>query len=195
MSELLWVQVKNDCAENVTVYLRHPRPKKAHQKLITSFILRPREASRPYQQARLVGAKDWDELSSRECIKIVPVPFEPRFVQVKNLTPEPLLLEVNLPRKPEEPERTATITIRPLATSRLVDVTSIAKPRRVKNLAKKRRVLIIPNLDIGPISGPADTAAPPAGVIGSYGDEEVYVCYDCGGPIVFRYMPPVPIHI
>ena len=70
----------------------------------------------------------------------------------------------------------------------MFDKRSISQPRRIESLVKKKVVGILPVYDIGPSTGRGKSIA-------SYVDEDVYICYKCGGPIVFRVSPPTPVHI
>lgn len=148
-----------------------------------SFTLQPRQSSHPLPQHFLDGAKGWDKLRARDCVIIETVPFQPRFAQIENLSPEPLELLVR-----PAPKRETVLKVKPGKKSKTVDVRSIAQRRRLRKLVEKDEAAVIFDDEIGPALGYGRA-------VGSYGTEGVYRCYECGGPIVFRGHPPRPIHI
>ena len=187
MAEPAYLKVRNNCREKITVYLRYPRPKRQSVKRPSSFTLRPRESSHPLPRHFLDGARGWASLTKKDCVTIEIVPFKSRFVQVTNLSPRTLELLVR-PAPKRVPEREALLKVKPGKKSRPVDVRSIAQRRRLSKLVELGEAAISPIYEIGPSTGRG-------GAVASYADEDVYVCYDCGGPIVFRGSPPSPVHI
>ena len=181
------MRIRNFCSETITIYLRYPRPKRKDVTRPTSFKLGPKQASHPLPLHVLLGAKGWGTLTERECVRIEPVSYEPRFVQITNLSAESIELAVRPAVKAAE-ERKSTLRVKPGEKSRTVDVRSISQRRRLRALAARRQVSVTPVYEIGP-------STRRGGAIASYADEDVYICYECGGPIVFRGNPPRPVHL
>jgi hypothetical protein len=134
-----------------------------------------------------VGARGWENLKNLSCVRIKKVPFQPRFVFVFNKTQEVLSLNIRPPVEKIK-VKISTLSIKPNEKSRAVDVQSLSQKKRLNDLIKKNKVSLFPVEDIGPQKETTNA-------IGSYGAEDVYSCQRCGGPIVFRYHPPIPIHI
>jgi hypothetical protein len=189
MGEIRYVIITNHCDETITVHLRYPRPKKESNKKTKHppIILRPTQKSVPLPYNSLIGAKGWNLLSTRECIVIANILFEPRFIRVKNLTSTPVDIEIESPVKGAKFEK-RQILVDPNKSSHIVDSHSITQPKLLDELIKQGTVSIKKIAYIGP-------AVDKEGVVGSYFGEEVYICYECGRPIVFRGNPPRPIHI
>lgn len=181
-----FVEVTNKCRQRITVYVRFPRPKKPTKHSETRFDLDPGHTSRVVPYASLVGAKHWDELNRRGCLSLKTVPYTPSFVSIENKQDSPLHLNLLVTKKKRRIAR--AIRLKPGEISKPLHIGSIVEKRQLKSLAKKKRVAIRPLAYIGPRVG--DMPA-----VGSYGYEDVYVCWECGGPIVFRGNPPVPIHV
>jgi hypothetical protein len=181
-----FVQVINRCRESITVFLRFPRPKKPKQFESTRFVLPPGHTSRPIPYPALVDGKNWEELNKRECVELKEVPWTPPFAAIENKSNLVLDLKLGLTKKKQK--LTTVIKLEAGKTSVPIHLGSVLQKRRLKTLEKRKRVIINPHPYIGPPVGD-----PPA--VASYGYEDVYICYDCGGPIVFRYRPPIPIHI
>jgi len=190
MSEPRYVKVTNHCDETVEVYLRRPRAKKESsltKRLLSKLTLRPDQESEPLPQHLLVGAKGWKSLRTRDCIEIADVPYELRFVQIVNISEQPVSIDVSPAVEARTREKT-TVTVDPQKTSRMIDLTSVAQRRKLGRLVRENKVSIEPNYLIGPTTGRK-------GAVASYVGESVYICYECGGPIIFRGSPPTPIHI
>ncbi len=181
-----FVEVTNKCDQKITVYLRFPRPKKPTRHSETRFDLAPGHTSRPVPYASLVGAKHWNELNERGCLSLKKVPYTPTFASIQNQEDSYLRLNLRLTRKKRQ--LTKVIRLKPGEISGPLHIGSVIEKRRLKSLSRKKRVTIRPLAYIGPRAGDVRAA-------GSYGYEDVYICYDCGGPIVFRGNPPVPIHV
>ena len=176
------VKVVNNCTSAVRVYLRFVRPKRGGDRRPTSFDIEPGQESRPIPRRLLAGARDWSRLQSNSCIQIESVAFDPRYIRLLNESSKPISLTLR-PRKAKAPK---TLVIRPDKKSRVLDVSAVPKPR-LRELQRKGQLSVIPVYEIGP-----------AGTSQSRGwsdGEDVYTCYECGGPIVFRGSPPTPVHI
>lgn len=190
MSTPQYVKIHNNCDRAIRVYLRFPRPKKKPKKPFrrprASFALEPRQASHALPLHFLVGARRWEALRARACVRIETVPFEPRFVQILNRGDKPITLSVR-PATAKVPKRKVSLTVK-ARKSRTVDYRSITRKDRVNQLVSAGRLVVRPAYDIGPATGRGRS-------VGSYGDEDVYICYECGRPIVFRGSPPTPVHI
>jgi hypothetical protein len=187
MSEPEYVKVTNNCPEKITVYLRYPRPRKGSLKGPGWFTLISSQSSHPLPLHFLVGAKGWESLKNRACVHIESVSFEPRFVRIANLSGATIELAV-VPTAKVAKKRKTTLTIRPGRESRTVDIQSVTQRQRLNNFVKRGQVTVAPVYDIGPSTGRSHA-------VGSYAAEDVYICYKCGGPIVFRGFPPTPVHI
>lgn len=186
MSQQEALEITNNCNDTITVFLRRRRPKKL-TKQQNSIILRPGQTTNPIPLHFLVGARGWERLKGRECVKIESVAYEARYVQLWNLTKEVIRINIRLAPKLAKKAKT-TIELKPGQRSRSVQVSSVTQRRRLDNLVKEKQVEILPVYDIGPSTGRGRAVA-------SYADEDVYTCYKCGGPIVFRGSPPTPVHI
>jgi len=183
-----FVEVLNNCKESIRIYLRFPRPKKPKEHSQTSFSLSPGHSSRPVPYPSLVGARNWDRLSERSCIKFKDVPWTPTFASVQNTGREPLNIVLRLPARKRRAPKTKIVKVLAGKTSPPLHLPSLLQKRRLKSLARRKAAKVLPLVYIGPRVGD-----PPA--VGSLGYEDVYVCYECGKPIVFRGSPPVPIHV
>jgi hypothetical protein len=181
-----FVKVTNKCDRPITVHTRFPRPKKSGSskdpKPVESQIkLAPGQTSaRAIALTALIGARNWDTLNARGCIGLEFVPWTPAFATV-TARAEPSTFDVQVPGA--KPRR---VKLSPGQKSRTVPLLAIPQRHRLESLAKRKRI----TLDRSYI-GPSYTS----GAAGSLGSDDVYICNECGGPIVFRYHPPVPIHI
>ena len=190
MSEVRYVKVANHCVETILVYLRHRRPKKESSLARgrrTHYSLCPERETPPLAYHLLVGAKGWESLSSKKCIEIYDVPHEPRFAQIQNISGESITIEL-APAKEAGRRARATVTVQPDESSKAVDLGSVTERSKLSRLAEDKKISINPILEIGPPTGRK-------GAVASYVGESVYVCYKCGGPIIFRFSPAVPIHL
>jgi hypothetical protein len=181
-----FVRITNTCNRRITIYTRFPRPMKPSsrgRRTIESRInLNPRETTaRPIAYAALVGARNWDALRERGCIRLEVVPWTSQFARVTAVR-SAVTFDVKVPRA--APKR---VHVTPGETSRTVPLANVIQRRKLQDLAKKGLV----KLDRSPI-GPRFAAVP---AVGSLGYDDVYICDECGGPIVFRYYPPIPIHV
>jgi len=181
-----FVKVTNKCDRPITVHTRFPRPKKPGSSrdpkpVLSQFTLAPGETSpRAIALTALIGARNWDTLNARGCIGLEFAPWTAPFARV-TARADPIAFDVRLPKG--KPRR---IELAPGQTSRTVPLSAIPQRRRLESLAKRRRI-VLERSHIGPTYS--------AVAAGSLGSDDVYICNECGGPIVFRYHPPVPIHI
>lgn len=181
-----FVKVTNKCDRPITIHTRFPRPKKPGSskdpKPVESEIrLAPGQTCpRIIPHTALIGARNWDILNARGCIGLEFVPWTSPYARVTARS-APVVFDVRRPKG--KPRR---IELGPGQTSRAVPLSAILQGRRLVSLAKRRRI-ILERSYIGPTYSPA--------AAGSLGTDDVYICNECGGPIVFRYHPPVPIHI
>lgn len=190
MSEVRFVKVINHCQETIKVYLRRLRSKKARpawQQRASEFIVCPGQESPPLPYNRLHGGKGWTSWSTKECVEIAEVPYEYRFVHILNQSQESVSIELAPAVEARTRERT-TVTVQPDQGSRAIDLGSVRKPSKLNTLVKDDKISIEPIHEIGPSTGRK-------GAVASYIGESVYLCYRCGGPIIFRGSPPTPVHI
>ena len=187
MPSVLYVTITNNCSKTITIYIRYPKPMKASSgKHLTDIPLSPnQEATLPYHL--LVGAKGWKKLQDTECINISRADYEPRFAQIHNISSESLTLTVT-PDVEIAKRHTTSIRISPKKPARSIDSKSIDKPTQIKELEQHQKIRISPIRYIGPPTGHK-------GAVGSFLGDSVYVCYKCGGPIIFRGSPARPVHI
>jgi len=181
-----FVRITNNCKHRVTIYTRFPRPKKPDSKtrrsLESRIELEPGETTaRAIAYSMLVGAKNWDALRERDCIKFQVVAWTSAFARVTAVRTK-VVFDVKVPRATPKHVELAIGE-----TSRTVPLGNVVQRRKLRDLARKR-VVKLEHSYIGP-----RFAAAPA--VGSLGGDDVYICNECGGPIVFRYFPPVPIHV
>ena len=186
MSTPQYVKLLNECEETIKVYLRYPRSPKPFRRTTEIKIL-PKHESRALPYPLLIGAKDWDLLKKRDCLKITEVPFEPRFLELLNISTQSLSFEI-VPATEARTREITKVTIEPEESSRIIDQQSLREPGLLNKLEKEKKIQIMPVLDIGPSTGLK-------GAVGSFVGESVYICYKCGGPIIFRGSPPKPVHI
>jgi len=189
VAEPRYVRIVNNCDETVTVHRRFPRPKKSlpAPRRITPLKLKPQHASSALPYHELVGADGWSTLIKRPCIEVMDVEYEPRFVELLNTSGAPLQVELQ-PAHREAAQGPVTVLIGPKDEPRIIDAEAFANPDELRRLVEDAKVRIKPVVAIGPPTGLGRSVA-------SFGSESVYVCNECGGPIVFRGSPPHPVHI
>lgn len=187
MSEGDYVRVVNNCKEAVVVRLHRRRPKKGPPIGLASFRLEPGQETQPVPRQWLVGASGWEELRNRDCVVIQSVEYQPRYVQVLNASEEAIQLVLRIRRPSAEP-RVRKLTLKPRQRSRVVDLKVIRDRKRLDALVSSKKLAIYPAVSIGPATGRGEA-------LGSYYGEDVYTCYRCGRPIVFRGSPPTPVHV
>lgn len=190
MSEAECLIVRNNCQEEITVNMLRPpgpHPRRQPEEREIPFTVKPGESYRPLQRSLLEGATGWDELRKRDCVIIERVTLEAHYGQVVNLSSAALELAVRLPAK-AKPKTEAVVKLKPGKKSRTVDLRSIVEPDQLSEAVDKGEATLLARADIF-------GAAIRRGAVASYGNEDVYICYECGGPIVFRGDPPRPIHI
>lgn len=188
MLSVPYVTITNNCSKTITIYIRFPKPMKVSSgKHLTDILLPPNQKTIPLPYHLLFGAKGWKKLQEIECVHIARADFEPRFAQIHNISSESLTISVT-PDVEIAKRHTTSIRIAPKKPSRSIDSKSIDKPSQVKELEQQQKVKITPIRYIGPPTGYK-------GAVGSFLGESVYICYKCGGPIIFRGSPARPIHI
>jgi hypothetical protein len=157
-----------------TLFLRPPRkaPAPGEVQLRETIPLEPGTPSHPLPFDLVSHASNWKSLINRSHLAVQKVKFEPPFVRVKNLSETPVHLELVLPVVLEPGQLSA-----PLCRAGLRNLKSVARVVSVE--------------PVGHIGPPVHSQGE-----GSLGSEPVYICYECGGPIVFRTNgQPHPIHI
>jgi hypothetical protein len=187
MNEQELIQITNRCPDEITINLRYLRPKIKKIGHPTSITLKPGQKTPLLPEHILVGARGWDTLRTRTCILIEAKRQEPAFVQLINHSKDSLNLEIKLPTKKTK-KATRFVKLSPGKRSRIVFVRSISHRKQFESDVKNKKIEVLPVFDIGPATGRGKS-------VGSYINESVYTCDECGGPIVFRFSPPVPIHI
>jgi hypothetical protein len=180
-----FVKVINGSRDPITVSLYYRRRRGAYKRP-KSFTLKPGEESEPVPRDLLIAGEGWDELRANKEVTIEPVRYDPRYIRLENQSTATVELTLKVPR-PKSSARIPAITLGPREISRIVDVKTLKRPSQLKKLMRNKQISVQPVFDIAP---PWTSRA--AGW--SYG-ESVYTCDICGGPIVFRYNPPKPIHI
>jgi hypothetical protein len=161
--------------------------KGSRKKLPTEIDLAPNQRIDALPLYLLKGAEGWDSLNQMDCVHIDHTEYEPDFAYITNMTEEIITLDI----KPTEltPElKHATLDIDPKKPPHAIYKSSLDKPKRLRSLEQEKKLILTPIRYIGP---PIRTK----GAVGSFLGEDVYICYECGGPIIFRYHPPIPIHI
>ena len=187
MSLLRYVVVENHCAESITVRLRVPKPKKGKpSRFPRSVPVPPGHKSPLLPYAMVVGTPSWDSLSLLGCVRLVTARALPRFYRLQNLSAQPIALRLAPPGPPDK-RRVTRLKILPGAKSRPVNLASLPRSR-VEGLVERGTIKLDPVPYLAPPTRPAPIAA-------SFFGEDVYICYKCGRPIVFRGYPPRPIHV
>jgi hypothetical protein len=186
MTEPEYVRVHNNCAHRLVIRFRYRRRKKGPPRRPSNIVLQPQQVSQVVPWHLLVGAEGWSRLRELSCVKFEPASYTPGFVEIQNTSATPLTLSVA--PAPEKRAAPTSVVVKPRGGVRRLYLGSIQDRRRLKRLESRGEVLVRPLIDIGPTTGRG-------GAVGSYGSEDVYICYECGGPIVFRGSPPTPVHI
>lgn len=180
-----FVKVINGSRHSITVSLYYRRRRGAYKRP-KSFTLEPGEESVPVSRDLLIAGEGWDELRANREVRIEPVRYDPRYIRLENQSSATVQLTLKVPR-PKPSARVPAITIKPREVSRMVDMKTLKRPSQLKKLIKTKQISVQPVFEIAP---PWTSRA-----AGWYYGESVYTCDICGGPIVFRYSPPKPIHI
>jgi hypothetical protein len=190
MAEIRYVVVTNHCPEKVKIFFRYIREIKARKKEKVSITLSPGETSPAIPYTRIIGAKDWEVIKQRTCIKIEETTYEPRFIYLENNTDETVSIPITVSvAKEGQPRHRTSLDINPHSVSKPIDKKSLAKKVAFNKLVSDNKIRMREFIDVGP------SFSLNPDVVGSYYGEEVYICYKCGRPIVFRDHPPRPIHI
>lgn len=184
-----YVKVTNHCTETINIFFRFLRETKVKKPKKVSIRLFPGETSDAIPYPRLVGAKGWQAIEERQCVEITTVDYEPQFILIRNETDKQIELPISV-KDPKRPRRkVGTFNIAPQTSPKPLYKKSLLKRSELNKLIDNKSITIKPFIDIGP-----KTSKNPE-VVGSYYGEDVYICYKCGRPIVFRGYPPTPIHV
>lgn len=180
-----YVVVVNNCPGPIDVYLHKFRPKKSHAGGPGRITVKAGHASPPLLETRLVGAKNWKELKNRDCVEIVDSVLQAPFVRVNSTAPREISLKLAFADE-RAPRRKVIrpLRIKPRQTSAPVSLHSLLKTKEFKKLKEERRITLerVPSKELPTIAS-------------YWGDEDYYICDECGKPIVFRGNPPTPIHV
>ncbi len=178
-------RVRNISAQRITLHPRFERPKKRTQPRWAPIQLKPGQSSDPIPEGALIGSKGWHEFRMHRKVELIAVAAFTGFVAIEVVRNEKMRLpiKVHLPKKKIVKHELVITPSQP----RTVHLKSIDDGAALRNLAKQRKIRFTQVPYIAPSRR--------HGWYGSYGDEAVDVCWDCGGPIVFRGSPPTPIHI
>jgi len=180
-----FVRVKNVSNDRITLHPRFERPKKRAQPRWAPIHLRPGQASEPMPEGALSGSKGWHDLRGHRAVELITVSTFTGFVAVEAVRTASVRLPITV-HAPKKRAHKHELVIAP-GQPRIVHLKSIEDGAALRRLEKQRKIRLVPVPYIAPSRR--------AGWSGSFGDEQVYVCWDCGGPIVFRGSPPTPIHI
>lgn len=190
MADILYVVVTNHCPEKVRIFFRYVREIRARKREKVSITLRSGEKSPAIPYARIVGAKDWELIKQRTCVQIEETAYEPGFIFLENKTNETISIPLTVSvAKEGRPRHKTSLDIGPHSVSKPIDRKSLAKRVAFNEMVSDNKIRVRPFIDIGP------SFSLNPGVVGSFYGEDVYICYKCGRPIVFRDYPPTPIHI
>lgn len=182
-----YVEITNRCEHSVKLFLRFERRKKKTE-TPPPIELAPGDTSRALPQPALSWSKN-DAVLKKDCISIQTVQWESPFCRIENVkSREPVTVTLAPVAGKSRGRRKTKTKIRQRRESRTLHLRSILEKPKLKKLAKRKVIELRPAAYIGP---PARGVA----AAGSYGYDDVHICYNCGGPIVFRYHPPIPIHI
>jgi hypothetical protein len=180
-----FVQIKNISEEPITLYPRFERPKKEAQPRWDPVRLKPRQVCDAMPEGAIAGSRGWHDLVARGSVEVTVVSSPARFVAVEPVGPETVRLPLMV-RPPNQKLHKHVFAFAP-GRRRTVHLTSIKDSAALRRLVKQRKI----RLERAPYIAPSRHA----GSYGSFGDEQVYVCWKCGGAIVFRGSPPTPIHV
>ena len=190
MAEIRYVIVTNHCPEKVKIFFRYVRGIRPQKREKVSITLHPGETSPAIPYARIIGAKDWELIKRRTCLQFEETTYEPRFIYLENRTDETVSIPITVSvAKEGQPHHKTSLDISPHSVSKPIDKKSFARKAAFNKLISDNKISVRPFIDIGP------SFSLNREVVGSFYGEEVFVCYKCGKPIVFRYNPPRPIHI
>ena len=131
----------------------------------------------------------WKKLISAGWITYKDTDHRPTALQVDAKAKGPIEIAVRVRKRPPKGRRrTRVLRLVPGKRSRYIRFNSIIDKQGFKSLLRKRAISARPVAPMGRSSW--------AWGGGTYlGDDRVYICYDCGRPIVFRGSPPVPVHV
>lgn len=179
-----YVRIRNGCGRRVTLYPHFLRAMKVKRRAHRPrpLVLEPDEVSQPVLFSPLVNGPGWSEF--QHCLSIENVPDAPAFVEVRvRSDQEPVELRVKVRRRKKAKPRIKKIRIS-AKRPRAIEYDAIVNKAEVKKLQRRK---IVKLARVAPFSLPSPL---------SYGyEDDLYVCYECGRPIVFRGSPPIPVHV
>lgn len=179
-----WIRATNLGSKALTIKLVYPsREKKPRPPIV--LTLRPGERSMPFLDEAAEDNQLWQRLVRDKVVRIERVVFTPAFVSINNPSTEIVRIPIRALDKSKTADKPSQIVVEPKHTTGPVAVGALTAPP--SKVAARFGVNIENNWRIGPPTTPR--------AVGTYASEDVYICYECGGPIVFRYRPPRPIHI
>lgn len=183
-----WVKIRNHSQRTVSFDLPYLKPSKPIPGYQRNFrvVLHPDEVSLPVLWSKLIGSPEYHTLFQQSMITVEPSPAPEKY-ELLNSTERPISIQVR--PKGAHRKKPRRILIKPQEKSKPIPFKDIVNKKEVNSLLRKKSIVLRPSDYIGPIISK----------IGSnwyYGyEDDVYVCDHCGGPIVFRDYPPIPIHI
>lgn len=190
MAEISYVIITNNCPEKIKIFFRYVREIKARKREKVSITLHPGETSPAIPYTRIVGAKDWELIKQRICVQIQEIAHDPRFIYLENRSDETISIPITVSvAKEGKPRHKTSLDVKPHSVSKPLDKKSLSRKVAFNKLISDNKISVRPFIDVGP-----SLSLNPE-VVGSFYGEEVYICYKCGRPIVFRGYPPTPIHI
>ena len=118
-------------------------------------------------------------------MRLEEVTFTPPFICITNTSPKPVAIGLKPVDRDGKSSESHSVVIGARKTSPPIASRALRLP--IGRLAERYDITFDLWWAIGPPEHPR--------CVGSYYGEDVYVCYECGQPIVFRYAPPRPIHV
>ena len=178
-----FIRVKN-CSDKIVKFRPHfQRPTKSAPPVYATLSIRP-GVTAPVVLPRnaVTGSQQWATV--KKFVSLIRVKAFTGFVGLKAKA-ESIRAKVKLHVKGKRTRMKELVISK--ARSTTIHLPSLENRQVLRDLQRKRKITLEPLPYIAPYYR--------GGSAGSYGDEDVYVCWDCGGPIVFRGSPPTPIHI
>ncbi len=175
-----YVQIRNGCGRRIKLFPRFPKPTKGRAHAPGPIELSPDAVSTPVLLGAVVDCDGWAEV--KDCISLENVAGAPTFISIRASKRKPIKLRLKLKRT--KGARASVKVIRISEKARVISQDALASPSEVKKLEKQSLVTL---KQVFPVYLPSSY---------SYGYEDsLYLCRDCGRPIVFRGSPPRPIHV
>jgi hypothetical protein len=180
-----WVRLRNLTKRTLNFVLRYLKPSKPVKDYQSNFrvVLGPEKVSLPVLWSKLIGSPDYHALVEEGAIAVEPSSPPEKYVLL-SATNRPISIQVR-----PKGAKARRILVKPQRKSIPIRLKDIVNKKEVNSLLRKKSIVLRPSDYIGPI----------VSKVGSnwyYGyEDDVYVCDECGGPIVFRGYPPIPIHI